>query len=123
MSQPRIIVISDASAQSFAIEIQTILQRDNRYHAELATPSSPDWTRRDRRPDLIIALPSPSPDKTIRFLSTLRLRNPHTPILPVVRSEHLNEMPGEVSQWSEDFVVTPLRLQYNGIEDITIERP
>jgi hypothetical protein len=94
MSQTRIIVIGDASAQSFGIEIQTILQRDNRYDAELATTSSAEWTRPDHHPDLIIALASPSRDKTIRFLSTLRLRNPFTPILPVVRSEHLNEIPG-----------------------------
>lgn len=109
MSKPKIIIIGEMDAEPLGAEIHAIIERDNRYDVYLAAALPSSWTAWDSRPDLIILLLPASREKATSLLSNVRASNADTPILPVLRSDDLNMMLDELSQSTQDFLVTPLR--------------
>lgn len=96
-------------SRAFSAELQAIIGRENRYDVDLVTTRPTSYRAWDSRSDLIILLLPASKEKATNVLSSLRARYSDTPILPVLRSEDLDTMLGELSRNTQDFLVTPLR--------------
>ncbi len=112
MAQPRIVIqiLDGTHGHSIGAEIQAILEREPRYQVYLSEEPLADRTPGAHpRPDLIIPFLPASKDSAVKLLATLREKDHDTPLLPVLRSEGLNEMLDELSRRTQDFLVTPFR--------------
>ena len=106
MAEPKILIIA-AEAPLLGAEICTILDRIRRYKIHLS--SHPFGTLEDFvQSDLVIPVLSAPATKAVHMLSTLRVSNPNTQLLPVLDSEELTEIVLS-SQWINDFLVTPIK--------------
>lgn len=112
MAQPRIVIqiFDDTPGQAIGAEIQAILERESRYQVYLiGVPLCDERVAWDTGPNLIIPLLPAYKDRAVKLLEMLREKNADTHLLPVLRSEGLNEILDELSLWTQDFLVTPLR--------------
>ena len=110
MVQPRIIIIDDQQSQHLGANIQAILRRESNYHVALIARDLPELEQLlDIPPDLIIPVLPASKERTAHLLATLRAKEPHTPLLPILRSASQNEILDEPLFWTQDFLIAPLR--------------
>jgi two-component system response regulator GlrR len=109
MAQPRILIIENETARLPGTEIRAILQRRDRYRVDTIEGPLPDGEHvGDPHPDLIIPILPASKVTAGHLLASLRKREAHTPLLPVLRASDLDGMLEVLSCWTPDFLVSPL---------------
>lgn len=112
MGQPRIVIeiFDDAHGQSIGAEIRAILEQESRYEICLIEEPLLDRTLGfETRPELIIPLLPASKQSAGKLLGALRAKYADTILLPVLRLEDFSNLLDELSLWTDDFIVTPLR--------------
>ena len=110
VEQPRVIIIDDKHGQPIGAQVKEILQWENRYRVDLVKGRLPDRTvGLDPRPALIIPVLPTSKEQAAELLARLGAKDADTSLLPVLRSEDLDEKLDDISLWTRDFLVLPLR--------------
>jgi two-component system response regulator GlrR len=104
MLQRRIIIPADREGEPVGAQIKAILDPDAHYRVAVVDFNESIETVTE----LIVPVLPASIKKAKSVLAELHRRNVGVPILPVVKSETLNQIEN-ISSWKDDFLLTPIR--------------
>ena len=104
MSQRRITIPTDREGEPVGAQIKSILDTDTHYQVAVVAFNE----RIEPNSELIVPVLPSSPKKAQQVFSVLRRCNAGIPMLPVFRSEAINNLES-LCGWSNDFLLTPVR--------------